>query len=628
MRRYVRTLVGIGVLLTLALLALAINPIRIGDFERGGGTALGLKLGLDLQGGSHLEYEAALVDPETGESLEPTKDQMNALKTTIEERVNASGLGKPIIQLLGNDRLLIQLPGTRDTARAKRLIGETARLEIKHRILNISRAIPGISSEDIISVQVATIVEATSTPAALGLATAAVEAAESEATSTEPSLGTQAQFESGVPSLVVEFTEEAAERFAEAVDRLRESLVRTPGADTTYPSFLTLSEASDAAPPIQIPYFPFAMTTAGEAVPLGDAPLVQRFEDSNRFSINLGGSITEIEEAQARFGGEEPELILGETLGKLDEDIGLTGEDLAKAYAGQHQGTGLPIVNLEFNSEGARKFGEITTLISGTGDQTVFILDDTELMSPISQRPITGGAAYIESRAFNFDRVMELALLLESGRLPIPIELVKERGVDAILGADSLAKSVRAGLAGLALVLVFMVLYYRMAGVVAAAALMIYAVLILAIFKMVPITLELPNVAAGILSIGMAVDANILIFERMKEELRAGRTLLSSVNLGFDRAWPAIRDSNVSTLITCAILFWFADTLRATLVQDFAFTLAIGVGMSMFTAITVSRTLLRMMTATPLGKRPGAFVPFPAAELPQPRALADEATRS
>ena len=216
----------------------------------------------------------------------------------------------------------------------------------------------------------------------------------------------------------------------------------------------------------------------------------------------------------------------------------------------------------------------------------------------------------------------DISLLLESGRLPIPITLIKEESVDAILGADSLAKSVVAGLVGLALVLLFMALYYRAAGVVAATALVIYAMLLLAIFKGLPVTLRLAGISAAILSIGMAVDANILIFERMKEELRAGRTLLSAVNIGFNRAWPAIRDSNVSTLITCAILFWFADTLGAPVVQSFAITLSIGVTVSLFSAITVSRTLLRLMAATPLARRLSIFVPGGRSDLPRQTAQA------
>ena len=188
----------------------------------------------------------------------------------------------------------------------------------------------------------------------------------------------------------------------------------------------------------------------------------------------------------------------------------------------------------------------------------------------------------ISGQDFTVERVRDLALLLESGRLPIPIELIQERDVDAILGEDSLAKSVVAGFIGLGLVLVFMTLYYRLPGLIASVTLVLYSGMVLAIFKIMPVTLTLSGVAAAILSIGMAVDANILIFERMKDELRAGRTLLSAINIGFDRAWPAIRDGNVSTLITCGILFWFSDQLGATIVQGFSVTLAIGVLVSMF----------------------------------------------
>ncbi|MDP6771135.1 MAG: protein translocase subunit SecD, partial [Anaerolineales bacterium] len=321
--------------------------------------------------------------------------------------------------------------------------------------------------------------------------------------------------------------------------------------------------------------------------------------------------------AQEQFS-ETDELDFSEIFGKVDEDIGLTGEDLARAYPGQHQGTGLPIINVEFNTEGTEKFAEVTTRIAGTSDVLAILLDDEELIAPGVPEPITGGASYIQGQTLTLERVRDISLLLESGRLPVPIELIKERDVDAILGADSLAKSVVAGAVGLLLVLVFMIVYYRMAGIVAALALGVYATLVLAIFKIAPVTLELSGIAATILSIGMAVDANILIFERMKEEIRSGRTLLSAINIGFNRAWSAIRDSNVSTLITCAILFWFADTLGATIVQSFAVTLAIGVGVSMFSAITVSRTLLRLVATTPLNRHLQLFVPSGKSDLQQP----------
>ena len=628
-RRYYRTLAIIAVLVTLAGLVLGFQTIKIGDIERGSAdTPLGLKLGLDLQGGSDLVYRAALKDPDTGEPLLPSQDQMHGLRRTIEERVNASGLGEPNIQLLGDDRLLVQLPGVRDLERAKSLIGETARLEFKHRMLDVARDLPGVTSDEIVSVTVSTreavAVQLGAEPSpSQATSTEATLAGQAPGTTTEAALGQtgledEPPDDGDIPVLVLEFTEAGAEQFANALDRLAASVLPVPGSGVMYPSFLTISAVGGSAAALQVPYLPLGLTPEGATFPLGGEPYIKQIDDT-RFTV-LAGAPGEREEVEARFGGQ-PDLVLGELQGRVDEDVGLTGDNLARAYAGQHAQTGLPIVNIEFNTDGARTFAEVTTRIAGTPSLLAIVLDDEELIAPTVRQAITGGAAFIEGRDFTFDRVRDISLLLESGRLPIPIELIQERDVDAILGADSLAKSAVAGLVGLGLVLLFMVMYYRAAGVVAAVALTIYAALILAIFKAVPVTLTLSGVAAAILSIGMAVDANILIFERMKEELRAGRTLLSAINLGFNRAWPAIRDSNVSTLITCAILFWFADTLGASVVKGFAITLAIGVGTSMFSAITMSRTFLRLMAATPLRQRLGLFVPSGGADLPrqQPR---------
>jgi len=174
----------------------------------------------------------------------------------------------------------------------------------------------------------------------------------------------------------------------------------------------------------------------------------------------------------------------------------------------------------------------------------------------------------------------------------VPLTVIQEQTVDATLGSDSIKKSIVAGAIGLILVALFMILYYRMAGVIATLALIIYGVILTAIFKLVPVTLTMAGIAAAVVSVGMAVDANILIFERMKEELRAGRTMGAAVDAGFNRAWLAIRDSNVTTFIACIVLFWFGDTFGAFLVKGFALTLFIGVALSMFTAITVSRLFL------------------------------------
>jgi preprotein translocase subunit SecD len=403
--------------------------------------------------------------------------------------------------------------------------------------------------------------------------------------------------------LLVEFTDEGAETMDAVILRMLESAFAVVAGSSSPANQLQVDIDGDEFRTMTLP-----------------TQFVARVQGTNVFGMALlstsGRPLADtIQETRDLFG-DDPVVDFVEIYGAFDEDVGLTGDDLARAYAGTHSASGLPIVNIEFNGEGARRFGELTQEIAGTTDLLAIFLDDEELIAPGVTQAITGGAAFIQGRDFTPDRARDIAQLLEAGRLPIPIELVQERDVDAILGADSLRKSVIAGLIGLALVLVFLVAYYRVPGLVAAVALIIYGVLMLAIFKILPVTLTLSGLAAAILSVGMAVDANILIFERMKDELRAGRTLLTSINIGFNRAWPAIRDGNVSTLITCAILFWFADTLGATVVQGFAATLAIGVMVSMFSAIVVSRTLLRLVATTPLASRVSWFAPVGKRFLP------------
>ena len=617
MRRYARSLTLIAVLVTLAGIILGIQTITIGEFERGGDNALGLSLGLDLQGGSDLRYQA--VDTATGEPITPEKDQMESLKRSIEERVNASGLGETNIQILGDDRLLVQLPGVDDPDRAKSLIGETAQLVFKHRMLRIPRSLDEEFAEHIVSVTAGTLTldeegqttvippGATTTPQAVG--------AQGEG---EQQGGEPAEQPQGTSVLVVEYTEEGAERFSEVVARLIQSLAPVQSESPnprTYASILDISVQG-----AELLRFEVSALSAF------------RIGTSTRFAFVFPqagqvGGVADAETAQAMLG-DSPVIQLTEIQGKVDEDIGLTGDDLATAYADQESGTGLPIVIVEFKSRGTRIWGDLTSRLAGSpNDEIAILLDEQELISPQVVTAITAGVTQIRG-SFTLERARDLALLLQSGSLPVTIELIEERDVDAILGADSLRKSVIAGLVGLSLVLLFMTLYYRVPGVAAAVALLIYASLVLAIFKMLSLTLNLPGVAAMILSVGMAVDANILIFERMKDELRAGRTLLSAINLGFNRAWPAIRDGNVSTLITCGILFWFSDQLGETIVQGFAAALAIGVLVSMFSAITVSRTLLRVLATTPLARRLGMFIPGGEAQLPKQQAAAPATERS
>ena len=222
------------------------------------------------------------------------------------------------------------------------------------------------------------------------------------------------------------------------------------------------------------------------------------------------------------------------------------------------------------------------------------VLDKRVISVPTISNKITGGQGIIQGK-FTQDSANSLAIQLRYGSLPIPIKVVESQSVGATLGAESVSRSEVAGIIGLLIVILFMVVYYRLPGFIADLALMVYALVTLMLFKLIPVVLTLSGIAGFILSIGMAVDANILIFERLKEELRAGRTLRQAIDLGWKRAWPSIRDSNSSTLITCIILFWFGSAFGASVVKGFALTLALGVLVSLFTAIIVTRTFLHVV---------------------------------
>lgn len=293
----------------------------------------------------------------------------------------------------------------------------------------------------------------------------------------------------------------------------------------------------------------------------------------------------------------------------IDTDLGLIGDDLVDAYPATDPTTGEWTVNIQFNSRGAEIFSELTRRIVGVPTKRIAVfLDDELLLAPVAQAWIRDGRSQISGR-FTRDEARTISIQLESGRLPVPLKLIQESQVDALLGSRSLERSLLAGLVGLGLVMIFMMAYYRMAGVVASLALVFYALVLVAIFKLIPITLTLPHIGGFILSIGMAVDANVLIFERMKEEIRTGRTLASSMEVGFSRAWPAIRDGNVSTIITCGVLLWFGSRLGGGLISGFALSLFIGVAVSMFTALVVSRNLLQLLAWVGLAHRVNLFSP-------------------
>ncbi|MCC7130768.1 MAG: protein translocase subunit SecD, partial [Anaerolineae bacterium] len=230
------------------------------------------------------------------------------------------------------------------------------------------------------------------------------------------------------------------------------------------------------------------------------------------------------------------------------------------------------------------------------GDILAIVVDKEVISIPSINSPIPDGQGVINGN-FSYEEANNLAVQLRYGSLPIPLKVIEVRTIGPTLGMESLQKSLRAGAIGFTIVILFMLLYYRLPGLMANIAIIIFAMITFAIFRFIPVTLTLPGIAGFLLSTGSALDANILIFERMKEELRNGKTLRQSVELGWSRAWPSIRDSNIATLITCTILFWFGSTYGATVVKGFSITLFLGVIVSLFSAIVVTRVLMDLVVA-------------------------------
>ena len=610
--RSIRLSISIILILGIAIAALGFKDINIDipgfpQIERAGTGPLGLKLGLDLRGGGHLVYQAdtgtkfdvtfaeevsfsaleatlnglrfgdndtALEDirvfPQGGNQFlirtdilsvedprrtglnqaladalgtirvfqvtvidEPTKQQMEGVLDNITRRVNRFGTEEPIIQLFGDDRIIVQLPGA--------------------------------------SGSVTEIVLAESAP--------------------------DAEVDVTLRTLLAEAGYEDFD-----VDR-------KDGSTFTIRSNTVNAETQSAA----------AVAVNSE---IGAFVI---------FRVNSGiDAAKELIGATARLDFKERTCDTPSCVTYIDADLGLTGDDLSRAEAATDQlGFGW-VINLQFNSRGSEIFSDLTRRISTQEAQLTkriaIIMDDQDLLAPVARAWIRDGRTVISGN-FTRERARTLSIQLESGRLPVPLKLIQESDVDALLGSESLRNSLIAGLVGLGLVLVFMIIYYRMAGVVAAFSLMFYTIMVLAIFKMIPITLELAHIGGFILSIGMAVDANILIFERMKEEVRIGRTLASSMEVGFNRAWPAIRDSNISTMITCLVLLWFGDRLGGGLVTGVAISLFIGVAVSMFTAVVVSRNLLQLMAWIGLGQRINLFTPEPVRRDSQPAQVPAAAPR-
>lgn len=501
---------------------------------------LKINLGLDLQGGIHLEYKADISQID-GSKVDSA---MQSLQDVIERRVNAFGVAEPTIYTTksGSDRrLVVELAGIKDINQAKNLIKETPFLEFKKEgAPDESQQIP----QDMLD------------------------------------------------KLNVQQKQKAA-------DVLKKALA---GGDFAQ---LAKDNSEDSGSKDNGGEYDFVKK--GSFVPEYEAVIFEKnLKDGEIYpelvETQFGWHI--IKKIEVKGEGDNQEFKSAHILiakkanpapkGPNYVSTGLTGKNLQSAGVEfTSQGMTEPQIALKFDEEGTKLFADLTK--ENIGKTIAIYLDGVPLTTPVVNTEITNGSAVITG-SFSVDEANNLAKRLNAGALPVPINLISQESVDASLGGISLQKSLMAGAIGLVLVIIFMLAYYRFLGLIASLALLIYAGMMVAIFKLSAlspwqITLTLPGIAGFILSIGMAVDANILIFERTKEEVRRGRNILGAIDEGFKRAWTSIRDGNVSSIITAVILI----EMGTGFVKGFAVTLVIGVLLSMFTAVVISRNLLKFM---------------------------------
>ena len=500
------------------------------------------KLGLDLQGGAHLIYEGDV----SNLNATDTESAMEGVRDVIERRVNAFGVSEPIVQVSGNNRLIVELAGVFDVNEAIRQIGETPLLEFKEQ--NPQASAPELTAEQ------------------------QTEMDTYNANALKQAKDIIAKLNNG-------------ESFADLAVQYSEDLgSKDNGGD--------LGFANKGA---YVTEFEKAIWEDLEVGQITPEPIKTQF----------GYHIIKKEEVQGEGDTEQvraSHILLAtksiyDYVPPVDQWLPaeLTGKHLKRSEVVFDPQTGAPTVSLQFNEEGTKLFGDITA--RNINKPVAIFLDSQAISVPTVGGAITGGEAII-SGSFDLTEAKLLAQRLNAGALPISISLISEQTVGPTLGQISLNKSLQAGLIGLALVALFMLAFYRLPGLIAVIALAIYTAIALAIFIIWPITLTLAGIAGFILSIGMAVDANVLIFERMREELHNEKPLASAIEDGFIRAWASIRDSNISSLITCFILIWFGSGI----IKGFALTLGIGILVSMFSAIIITRTFLRLFSKS-LSKR-------------------------
>lgn len=619
------------------------------------------KLGLDLQGGVHLVYEAnmdSIPAPDRAAALQGVRD-------VIERRIDAFGVAEPIVQTNisgGNYRIIIELAGVFDVNDAISLIGETPILEFKVPIQNPQVDITPEIQEQVDEAQLAEREEAL---IVLNRATSGEDFAE---LAQEFSIDPRSRMQDGYIGFIDDTDlvfDELAQEFTNNydfpngnTDFIVKGLYETDqslhiirhisnriATQTELSHILichnnsagcandkTIDEARETAEfilgnisAINFPQFAQEYSEDFESANNGGSlgmirqgQTVERFE--NAYLALDDGEISEIIETEFGFHVifressstyneyeiAQIEMPFTTAFDFLDidpwENTELSGRSVRNASVGFDQTTSnpIPLVFINFDSEGARLFEELTTQY--VGDIIGIFLDGQPISTPVVQQPIYGGSATISGN-FTIQEARLLAQRLNAGALPVPIELLSQQTVGPTLGAISLEKSINAALIGLALVGLFMLAYYRLAGLVSVIALIIYVAISLSAYKLLGVTITLAGIAGFVLSIGMAVDANVLIFERLREEIQSGRDLQTAINESVRRAWTSIRDGNFTTILAALILFFFSTSF----IKGFALTLGIGILISMFSAIIITRYLLKMFSKFKFADKPWLY---------------------